>query len=83
MRGEMHDDTLGDAYEVLIIGSDPYDTDTDDDGLDDGDERYSNPRTSATLADTDGGGADDGLEVDVGTDPTVAADDDLALLLGG
>jgi hypothetical protein len=49
-------------------GTDPFNPDTDGDGLTDGDEvnRY---RTNPLLADTDGDGLRDGLEVRTGSDP--------------
>lgn len=59
------------------MGTDPMDSDTDDDGLLDGVETnwgdYTSPTdtgTSPLAVDTDGDGANDGLEVQLGTDPT-------------
>ena len=48
-------------------GSDPLDTDTDGDGLDD--QAEANRGTSLTNPDTDGGGVSDGDEVAAGTNP--------------
>ena len=50
------------AEEIEIYHSDPYDTDSDDDGIDDGQEvrQYG---TSPALADTDGDGVDDLEEI--------------------
>ena len=50
----------------------PNDSDTDDDGLTDGDEVIAG--TDANNPDTDGDGTNDGDEVTNGTDPT---DDDV------
>lgn len=50
--------------------TDPNDSDTDDDGLADGDERNVHG-TDPLAADTDGDGISDGDELDAGTDPRV------------
>ena len=63
-------DGLADATEAAI-GSDPAVTDTDGDGLLDGDEEIL-LNTSAVLADGDGDGFGDGLEVAAGSDPLSA-----------
>ncbi len=59
------------------IGTDPFDSDSDDDGLLDGVETGSgvylsaaDTGTSPLVYDTDADGAGDGLEVELGTDPT-------------
>ena len=65
------DDADGDgltAAEEIAIGTDPNAPDTDNDGLDDGDEVFTFG-TSPILVDSDGDGAGDGDEVDAGTDP--------------
>ncbi len=57
------------------LGSDPRDSDSDDDGLFDGDE-VSSYQTDPTLADTDGDGISDGDEVNsYQTDPTLSDTD--------
>ena len=56
------------SFEEVDLGTDPYDADSDDDGLDDGLE-VDETGTDPLLADTDGDGLDDGEEVDLGTDP--------------
>ena len=59
----------------LFYETDPNDADTDDDGLNDGDE-VNVHGTSPTVADTDGDGLSDGVEVNThGTNPTVADTD--------
>lgn len=61
-------DGLGDTEELVRYGTDPANSDTDGDGLLDGDEVAigANP----LVTDTDGDGIDDKTEVDAGTDPT-------------
>ena len=61
------DDGLSDLYEQSL-GSNPYNSDTDGDGLKDGDEANIHG-SSPILVDTDGDGFDDKLEVNSGTDP--------------
>ena len=61
------EDGLSNAEEV-DLGTDPYDADSDDDGLDDGIEVHETG-TEPTDADTDGDGLLDGAEVEAGTDP--------------
>ena len=63
-------DGLADASEAAI-GSDPAVSDTDGDGLSDGDEEIL-LNTSAVRADSDGDGFGDGLEVAAGSDPLLA-----------
>lgn len=63
-------DNLEDIIE-FELGTDPYDIDTDDDGLTDGDEYYLFV-TGTRNPDTDGDGVLDGDEIAVGTDPNVA-----------
>ena len=64
-------DGLGDDDEVTL-GTDPLDPDSDDDGLEDGDEVDG---TDPMNPDSDGGGVNDGDEVDQGTDPLEPSDD--------
>lgn len=69
--GTLDDDPDGDGVLTvieLIIGCDPNDSDTDGDGLSDGDElfRYG---TNPLLSDTDGDGMNDGREIEIGCDP--------------
>ncbi len=71
----------GDRDADLVIGGATYESlaecallDTDNDGLHDADELLS-VGTDPTIADSDGGGADDGLELDLGDDPFDPADD--------
>lgn len=62
--GECRDtdgDGLGDEEEIFIHGTDPADADSDDDGLDDGDELRRG--TDPNDADTDDDGMSDGAEV--------------------
>ena len=54
--------------------TDPNKSDTDDDGLSDGQE-ISETGTDPTVADTDGGGTNDGGELTAGTDPLDPGDD--------
>jgi hypothetical protein len=65
--GDSDGDGLEDAIEVEL-GTDPADTDTDDDGLTDGDEYYVH-QTGTRNPDTDGDGVVDGEETANGTDP--------------
>ncbi|MCC7022539.1 MAG: hypothetical protein IT338_06910 [Thermomicrobiales bacterium] len=65
--GDSDGDGLEDAIE-LELGTDPYDIDTDDDGLTDGDEYYVY-QTGTRNPDTDGDGVLDGDEIANGTDP--------------
>ncbi|USZ67281.1 hypothetical protein NGM10_11125 [Halorussus salilacus] len=51
------------------VRTDPYDADTDGDGLDDGEELELG--TNPARADTDGDGIDDDAELDAGSDPTL------------
>jgi oligopeptide transport system substrate-binding protein len=60
-------DGLEDAIEAEL-GTDPFDTDTDDDGLTDGDEYYTF-QTGTRNPDNDGDGVLDGDEIANGTDP--------------
>lgn len=56
--------------EELNFGTDPFDTDTDDDGLSDGDEAFVY-ETDPLDPDSDGDGRSDGEEVTGDTDPLV------------
>ncbi len=60
------------------IGTDPDDPDTDDDGIEDGDERDTDPLDP----DSDDDGLNDGDELDAGTDPNDPDSDDDLLLDG-
>jgi oligopeptide transport system substrate-binding protein len=60
-------DGLEDAIEAEL-GTDPFDTDTDDDGATDGDEYYVH-QTGTRNPDNDGDGVLDGAEAANGTDP--------------
>jgi hypothetical protein len=59
----------------IVIGSDPNDADTDDDGLSDYEEASGAFNSDPTAADTDGDGLDDGQEADLGTDAGAADTD--------
>ncbi|MEK9983202.1 MAG: immunoglobulin domain-containing protein, partial [Opitutae bacterium] len=65
-------DSLSDTYEN-IIGSDPNDKDTDNDGLYDGDE-VNTHGTSPLLVDSDGDTHDDNIEILHSSDPNDADD---------
>lgn len=65
--GDSDGDGLEDAIEYEL-GTDPFDIDTDDDGLTDGDEYYIFA-TGTRNPDSDGDGVLDGDEIAVGTDP--------------
>lgn len=65
--GDSDGDGLEDAIEYEL-GTDPFDVDTDDDGLTDGDEYYVFA-TGTRNPDSDGDGVLDGDETAVGTDP--------------
>lgn len=65
--GDSDGDGLEDAIEYEL-GTDPFDTDTDDDGLTDGDEYYVF-QTGTRNPDTDGDGVVDGDEAARGTNP--------------
>lgn len=67
--GDSDADGLEDAIE-FELGTDPYDVDTDDDGLTDGDEYYVF-QTGTRNPDSDGDGIVDGQETANGTDPNV------------
>ena len=60
-------DGLEDSIEAEL-GTDPADTDTDDDGLTDGDEYYVY-QTGTRNPDNDADGVLDGAEIENGTDP--------------
>jgi parallel beta-helix repeat protein/predicted outer membrane repeat protein len=66
-------DDLSDYEEAAVYGTDPDDSDSDDDGLSDGAEVANG--TEPLTADTDGDGLWDGDEETYGTDP-LAADTD-------
>ncbi len=70
-KSDTDDDTLTDYDEVKVHKSDPLKTDGDGDGLSDGNE-IRVYLTDPAKADTDGDGLADGVEVDRGTNPTVA-----------
>jgi hypothetical protein len=55
-------------FEELALGTNPLDFDSDNDGLNDGEEVVTYG-TNPLLADTDGDGAPDGVEVTAGTNP--------------
>ena len=57
--------------EEIALGTDPTKADTDGDGIDDADERASNPQTEPTIADTDCDGLNDGDEIALGSSPTM------------
>ncbi len=61
-------------------GLDPFDSDTDDDGLSDGDE-VNVHGTEPLLFDTDGDGLSDGLEIRTGSDPLDPASFNLSAAL--
>jgi Bacterial TSP3 repeat len=65
--GDSDGDGLEDAIEVEL-GTDPVDSDTDDDGATDGDEYYVS-QTGTRNPDTDGDGVLDGDEIANGTNP--------------
>jgi hypothetical protein len=67
VAGDSDGDGLEDTIEAEL-GTDPFDPDTDKDGLTDGDEYYSF-QTGTRNPDTDGDGVLDGDEVANGTDP--------------
>jgi hypothetical protein len=67
-------DGLTNKQELVDYGTEIQVADTDDDGIEDGEEVVAGADgyiTNPLLADTDGDGVDDGLEVAAGTDPTV------------
>ena len=65
--GDIDGDGLEDTIEAEL-GTDPFDLDTDDDGLTDGAEYYVN-QTGTRNPDSDGDGVTDGVEIANGTDP--------------
>jgi outer membrane protein OmpA-like peptidoglycan-associated protein len=67
-------DTLYDAEETAVYGTDPLSPDTDQDRLDDGAE-VKRHKTDPLNPDTDGGSVIDGEEVERGTDPLDPKDD--------
>ena len=69
--------SIGDEFRR---GLDPFDADTDDDGLDDGREVLE-VGTDGLRFDTDGDGLSDGLELELGTDPLDGASFDYAAAL--
>jgi hypothetical protein len=73
-------DGLIDTDEV-DLGTDPGDPDTDDDGLEDGEE-VNDFGTNPLDADSDDDGSNDGNEITLGTDPLDADSDDDLLLDG-
>ena len=70
-------DTDNDGIDDLTeasLGTDPSDADSDDDGLNDGDE-FNIHHTDPLLADTDNDGLPDGYEVNLGSNPTTIDSD--------
>ncbi|MDM8522660.1 hypothetical protein QUF80_04740 [Desulfococcaceae bacterium HSG8] len=65
--------------EEFSYGTHPFYKDTDEDGLDDGEEVHQY-RTNPAMADTDGGGRADGHEVSGGSDPLNPDDDDSSVI---
>ncbi|MCG3217803.1 MAG: SBBP repeat-containing protein [Candidatus Heimdallarchaeota archaeon] len=63
-----HDDDGLSTSEEIVLGTNPFVTDTDFDGLSDIDE-VNTYGTNPLLADTDGDGYSDGEEVEAGSDP--------------
>jgi hypothetical protein len=66
-------DGLISREEVVDLGTNPRDRDTDDDGINDGEEAVEGDDgfiTSGLLRDTDGDGFGDALEIETGSDPT-------------
>ncbi|MCB9532154.1 MAG: hypothetical protein H6700_10345 [Myxococcales bacterium] len=59
----------------FVLGTDPNDPDTDDDGRTDGDEIDGRPSSDPFNPDTDGGGQRDGDEIRDGHDPNDPSDD--------
>ena len=64
---------VSDNDELDLYGTDPNDPDTDDDGINDGDEVAAG--TNPTNPDSDGDGVADGVETMLGTDPLNADSD--------
>lgn len=73
-RGDRDHDGLSNCAERKILGTDPADFDSDNDGVPDGDEVAEG--TDPSDADSDDDGLDDGEENDAGTDPADADSDD-------
>jgi len=74
-RGDKDFDGISNCKEKFQTGTAYNDPDTDDDGVNDGDELTEG--TDPLDPDTDGDGLDDGTENHIGTDPTdVDSDDD-------
>ncbi len=80
----VHVDSDGDGIDddvEVIGGTDPNDADTDDDGLEDGEEDVDHDgvvdpgETDPKDDDSDGDGLEDGIEVAIGTDPLDADTD--------
>jgi len=65
---------LSDFDEVFVYYTDPFNEDSDGDGLSDFDETNASS-SSPSSADTDGDGLTDQEELDLGTDPANADDD--------
>ena len=63
---------MNDFDELFVYGTSPFDQDSDDDRLLDGEEVLLG--TNPTLFDTDGDGVGDGQEIKDGTDPLNARD---------
>jgi hypothetical protein len=81
------EDQDGDGLSALAefdAGTNPQIADSDDDGIEDGEELEAGENgfvTNPLLADSDGDGISDGLEIEVGTDPNDSASFDLAASL--
>lgn len=78
LNSDANDDNDADGLingEELLVGTDPTETDTDGDSIDDADELNAVPPTSPTKADTDDDGLDDPVEITLGTNPTAADTD--------
>jgi len=73
-RGDRDHDGLSNCAERKILGTDPGDFDSDDDGEPDGSEVADG--TDPSDGDSDDDGLDDGEENDAGTDPVDADSDD-------
>lgn len=73
-KGDKDHDGLGDCSEKKVLGTDPRDYDSDDDGVADGAEVAGG--TNPIDDDSDDDGIDDGDEVGTGTDPLDDDSDD-------
>ncbi len=76
-RDDSGEDPDGDSLlniDEFRYGTHPFEKDTDEDSIDDGEEIH-HYKTNPAIADTDGGGRSDGYEVMNGADPLSAGDD--------